>query len=265
MSRPASFFRIKRVEITMARYEYIPSLYDIRFELPETNRQSDEFFYATINGEQLRFNIHDYDTLYAVPWLYDIALYHGLKCRTPTEMADAIDGVWTEAGVDRDRLRVLELGAGSGGFGQELRRIGARRLEALDISSLAAHAAGRDRPSLYDFYHVDDLTDLGEDVLDALQAASFNVVAMASATGWGNHIPMAGFEQAFKLLECDGWFIFHVKPNDPDPECIELCQWIERKVKDGELGHVYRESHFHRRSSNGGDIFYDVVIGRKST
>ena len=62
----------------MARYEYIPSLYDIRFELPETNRQSDEFFYATVNGEQLRFNIHDYDTLYAVPWLYDIALYHGL-------------------------------------------------------------------------------------------------------------------------------------------------------------------------------------------
>jgi hypothetical protein len=112
---------------------------------------------------------------------------------------------------------------------------------------------------------VDDLTHLREDVLDALQAASFNVIAMASATGWGNHIPLAGFEQAFKLLECDGWFIFHVKPNDPDPECIELCQWIERKVKDGELRHVYRESHFHRRSSNGEDIFYDVVIGRKST
>jgi len=247
----------------MAQYDYIPRLYDVRFEQPETNRQSDEFFLATIDGDERRFNIHDYDTLYAVPWLYDIALYHGLKCRTPTEMADAIDGVWTDADVDRPGLKVLELGAGSGVFGQELRRIGAGRLEAIDISNLAAQAASRDRPGLYDAYYVDDLTQLRDEVQNALRATRFNVVAMASATGWGNHIPMDGFQRAFELLEPGGWFIFHVKPNDPDPECIELCQWIDQKVDAGELNQNYRASHFHRRSSNGQDIFYDVVIGKK--
>ena len=247
----------------MTEYDYIPKVYNLKFEQPGTSRQSDEFFTATIEGKERRFNIHDYDTLYAVPWLYDIALYHGLECRTPTEMANAIDGVWADEKVDRQALRVLELGAGSGAFGQELRRIGVGRLEALDISNLAAQAGGRDRPNLYDDYHVDDLTQLKDEVHAALCLAKFNVVAMASATGWGNHIPLDGFEQAFKLLQPSGWFIFHVKPNDPDPECIELCNWIERKFKDGELRQRYRASHFHRRSSNGQDIFYDVVIGTK--
>ena len=247
----------------MAQYDYIPSLYGVRFEEPETSRQSDEFFIATVAGAERRYNIHDYDTLYAVPWLYDIALYHGLECRTPTEMATAIDGVWAEAQVDRSALRVLELGAGSGAFGHELRRLGIGRLEAIDISVQAELAAQRDRAGLYDAYHVDDLTRLQDDVRSALLATKFNVVAMASATGWGNHIPVEGFERAFEFLQPGGWFIFHVKPNDPDPECIELCRWIEGKFADGALRQSYRASHFHRRSSNGQDIFYDVVIGTK--
>lgn len=248
----------------MAHYDYIPKLYDVRYEPPETTRQSDEFFVATIDGETRRYNIHDYDTLYAVPWLYDIALYHNLACRTPTEMAAAIDQVWTAANVDRAGLRTLELGAGSGAFGHELRALGVGRLEAIDISAAAAVAAGRDRPGLYDAYHVDDLTALSPDVRAALEAAEFNVVAMASATGWGNHIPLEGFQRAFDLLRPGGWFIFHVKPNDPDPECIELCRWIEGKAADGELAQRYRASHFHRRSSNGQDIYYDVVIGERA-
>ena len=247
----------------MSQYDYIPNLYDVLYEAPESTRQSDEFFLATVDGKRRRYNIHDYDTLYAIPWLYDIALYHALVCRTPTEMSAAIDRVWTDENVDRASLRTLELGAGSGAFGHELRKLGVGRLEAIDISKPAALAAGRDRPGLYDAYHVDDLTALGPETRSKLEAAEFNVVAMASATGWGNHIPLAGFERAFELLQPEGWFIFHVKPNDPDPECIELCAWIDRMAREGELRQAYRASHFHRKSSNGQDIHYDVVIGAK--
>lgn len=249
----------------MADYDYIPKLYDVRFEEAESNRQSDEYFLADVNGETRRFNIHDYDTLYAVPWLYDIALYHNLACRTPTEMAAAIDKTWRENGVDRGSLRVLELGAGSGAFGHELKyRLGVTHLEAIDISPQAAAAAERDRTGLYETYHVDDLTALSKPTRELFAATAFNVVAMASATGWGNHIPVAGFEASFDILEPGGWYIFHVKPNDPDPECIELCAWVDDKVATGQLNQKYRASHYHRQSSNGGDIYYDVVIGVKT-
>lgn len=249
----------------MDAYAYIPKLYNVEFEPPETDRQSDEFFWAEVDGARRRFNIHDYATLYRVPWLYDIALYHNLVCRTPTEMSAAIEKVWQAERLDRTGLRALELGAGSGAFGHELRHtLGIPYLEAVDICPEAAEAANRDRPRLYDAYHVDDLTDLRPETEKALRKAEFNVVAMASATGWGNHIPLAGFEKSFELLVSGGWYIFHVKPNDPDPECIELCAWVEDKVASGKLVQKHRGSHFHRKSSNGGDIYYDVVVGVKA-
>lgn len=249
----------------MADYDYIPKLYNVRFENPGSARQSDEHFLADVDGETRRFNIHDYASLYRVPWLYDIALYHFLECRTPTEMVPPIGVVWDEAEVDPSRLRVLELGAGSGAFGHELKyNLGVGRIEGLDIAPEAAEAAARDRAALYDAYHVVDLTALTSDQEATLRAAAFDVVAMASATGWGNHIPVAGFETGFDLLTPGGWFIFHVKPNDPDPECVALCAWVDEKIASGALSQRYRKAHFHRRSSGGGDIFYDVVVGVKA-
>ncbi|MEM7776856.1 MAG: class I SAM-dependent methyltransferase [Pseudomonadota bacterium] len=248
----------------MSRYAYIPELYDVRFQAPETSRQSDEYFSADIDGKRKLFNIHDYATLYRVPWLYDVALYHTLACRTPTEMSDAIANVWSQAHVDPAGLRVLELGAGSGAFGYELRHaLNVGHLEAIDICPEARLAAERDRAGLYDRYHVDDLTHLRAETKAAFDATQFNVVSVASATGWGNHIPLAGFQTGFNILVSGGWFIFHVKPHDPDPECVQLCLWIDELIRSDHLKQIYRGSHFHRRSSNGTDIFYDVIIGRK--
>jgi SAM-dependent methyltransferase len=179
-------------------------------------------------------------------------------------MSAAIDRVWKALEVDRSKLRALELGAGSGAFGHELRHtLHIPHLEAIDICPEAAEAAMRDRAGLYDAYHIDDLTKLSPTAEVALSKAAFNVVAMASATGWGNHIPLAGFETSFDLLVPGGWYIFHVKPNDPDPECIELCAWVANKVESGAMDQKYRGSHFHRKSSNGSDIYYDVVVGVK--
>lgn len=246
------------------RYAYIPQLYNLRYEQPEGGKQSEENFLADVDGETRRFNIHDYASLYAVPWLYDIALYHNLRCETPTEMAEAIKGVWDEHKVNTAGMRMLELGAGSGAFGHELRNtLKVGHLVGLDIEPLAREAALRDRKGLYNDYYVADLTALG-DAKQSLLDEKYDCVGMASATGWGNHIPVEGFEQGFQLLQPGGWFIFHVKPNDPDPECIALNEWVIDKVESGQLNEKYRASHFHRQSSGGGDIFYDVVLGVKA-
>lgn len=252
-----------RTEIDPA-YSYIPKLYNLRYENPEGDKQSEEFFLADVDGETRRFNIHDYASLYAVPWLYDIALYHNLRCETPTEMSAAIKAVWKEHGVDTGALKMLELGAGSGAFGHELRHtLGVGHLVGLDIEPKAKVAALRDRTGIYDDYLVADLTALGE-TKQKLLDEQYNCVGMASATGWGNHIPVAGFEEGFSLLQSGGWFIFHVKPNDPDPECIALNDWVVDKVQSGQLNEKYRASHFHRESSGGGEIYYDVVLGVKA-
>ncbi|MEL6316754.1 MAG: methyltransferase domain-containing protein, partial [Pseudomonadota bacterium] len=230
-----------------------------------SSKQSDEFFFAKIGGEDVRFNIHDYDSLYQHAWLYDIVLYKYLKCGTPSEIVSAMTEVWSSHDIDPSSIRMLEIGAGSGPFGQELKEtVKVGHLVGLDISPHARTAALRDRPTIYDDYLVADLTALEAPDRDRLATAQLNCVGVASATGWGNHIPVAGFQSAFEMLPSGGWFIFHVKPNDPDPECIELCNWVETKAANGEMDQKYRRSHFHRNRSDGETIYYDVVIGRKT-
>ncbi len=239
--------------------------YSIKLLEPTSSRQSDEFIEGSFDGKRTRFNLHDYEFMYNHPLLYDIVLYDYLKCRTPDEIAAVVKRVWEANDVDASSIRMLEIGAGSGAFGECMRSVvGVGELVGLDISATAMKAAKRDRPSIYDDYVVADLTALGSVVEGKLRDSRFSCIGVASATGWGNHIPVAGFENAFDLLTPGGWFIFHVKPNDPDPECIELCRWIDKKIESGQAEQKYRGSHFHRLRTTGSEIFYDVVLVTRS-
>lgn len=239
--------------------------YSIKLLEPTSSRQSDEFIQGDFDGETITFNLHDYNFMYKHPLLYDIVLYDYLKCRTPDEIASVVKQVWEANKVSASTVRMLEIGAGSGAFGECMKSmVGVGELVGLDISAAAMEAARRDRPSIYDEYIVADLTALSPAVESQLRDFRFSCVGVASATGWGNHIPVAGFEKAFDLLIPGGWYIFHVKPNDPDPECVELCQWIETKIQSGQATQIYRGSHFHRLRTTGSEIFYDVVVAVKA-
>ena len=82
--------------------------------------------------------------------------------------------------------------------------------------------------------------------------------------GLPNHIPVEGFQNAFDLLDDHGWFVFHVKPNDPDPECVALNEWIDQLIDRGEIQNVVRDEIFHRWNTAGDKIYYSYVIGQKA-
>jgi len=227
----------------MINFDKYIDLYDIQLKSEEGSvAQSDEIFTAQIDGNTVEFSMHDYRSMYRVPWLYDSMIFDKLNCQTPYNLADRVKKYIDENWTNGETLRILEIGAGSGAFGEALkdRNIG-DIIWGLDIIEEAKLAADRDRPGVYDNFLVADLCTLGDEIEHEVSQLSPNCVAVASATGWGNHIPVAGFENAFRLLGPNGLFVFHVKPNDPDPECIALNKWIEKKIDTREMIDAERE------------------------
>ncbi|WP_123658970.1 methyltransferase domain-containing protein [Salinisphaera japonica] len=227
--------------------------------------QSAEGFSAIVDGTRTNFKMHDYPSMYRVPGLYDAMMFGMLGCRTPALLAKVVE-VCLEASAFNGSIRMLEIGAGSGAFAEQIRRRNfiVERLVGLDIHEEARSAAERDRPGVYDDYLICDLTRLDRHVAERIKDLSPNCVAVASATGWGNHIPVAGFQAAFDHLSDQGWFVFHVKPNDPDPECIALNEWITQLIASGSILNPTRGRIFHRENVDGNPIFYDYIVGQKA-
>ncbi len=235
-------------------------------ELPDAKSltQGEEFFFFRQEGEEKKMKLHDYEDIYQVPFLYEKVLYDLLKCNTPNAISDLLEQAIEKSNQKPEDMKVLELGAGSGIFGEHLKNMGFGYVAGLDIYEVAKEAAYRDRPDLYDHYYVDDLTDLKPASIKDIEEKKYDVVAVASATGWGNHIPTKGFENAFQLLPEDGLFVYHVKRDDQDPECVDLCNWIDEKIEKGHLEVKAEDKCFHRYSLENEPIYYDVIIGQKS-
>lgn len=237
--------------------------YSIRFPDLSDLPQGDEFFFLKANGKEKKLKLHDYEEIYKYPMLYEKVLYELLKCNTPHAICNLFSDALTKSSVNPNDLNVLEIGAGSGIFGEYLKNMGINSLAGLDIYEVAKEAAMRDRPGLYRDYYIADLTKLPKEICTEIKDKQYNCVAVASATGWGNHIPVIGFEAAFNLLVEGGWFVYHVKRDEEDPDCLELCEWIDKLIAKNELQLKEKESCFHRYSIDNKPIYYDVIIGTK--
>src|SRR5439155_9831413 len=94
---------------------------------------------------------------------------HGiLECQSPDVIAKLLKEELQQHGYEPDSLRVLDLGAGNGLVGERLRNIGVGTLVGVDIIAEAREAAMRDRPDVYDEYHVADMTALPTEVHERL-------------------------------------------------------------------------------------------------
>ncbi|MEX2627392.1 MAG: methyltransferase domain-containing protein [Ilumatobacteraceae bacterium] len=237
----------------------------MQFPVAESDHldQDETYFYLFEDGQQTRLRFHDYGAIYDRPGLYEQLFNDRLKCESPSKVASILQSAVTQAGEVSSRLRVLDLGAGNGIMGEELRRLGVARLLGADIIPEAANACFRDRPSLYDDYLVCDLATIDDETAEELRSWSLDCLTTVAALGFGD-IPPLAFVNAFNLIRPDGWVAFNIKQSFLDrSETAEPSPTIRELVFTDYLEIHHLERYRHRLSIEGDPIFYYAIAGRK--
>jgi predicted TPR repeat methyltransferase len=208
--------------------------------------------------------LHDYDRIYGKPGLYEQVVYDRLKCQSPACVADVLRQSVEQAGQEPSELRILDLGAGNGMVGEELKKSALSRLVGVDIIPEAKEATDRDRPGVYDAYYVADFTSLSEKQLADLQSWQFNALICVAALGFGD-IPVEAFVNAFNLVSKNGWVAFNVKESFLDRSDKSGFSRLIRELIFSEYLDLYQLRRYrHRFSLEGEPLYYFALGGRKN-
>jgi SAM-dependent methyltransferase len=236
--------------------------------LPDVERgpqldQDEEWCDAVIDGERVRIRFHDYHLIYDMPGLYEQLFYDMLECTSPRVVRTLLARVLKEQGIEPADLRVLDVGAGNGMVGEEIRALGAGAIRGVDIIEEAARAAERDRPEVYDDYVVADLTTLAPEQRGALAADNLNTMTTVAALGFGD-IPPAAFSTAFNLIQTPGLLVFNIKEDfvAADDES-GFNRLIKRMFAEKVIVPLAEEHYRHRLSVRGEPLYYVAFIARK--
>ncbi|NNL85424.1 MAG: class I SAM-dependent methyltransferase [Myxococcales bacterium] len=224
----------------------------------------DEVYFYVQNGESReKLRLHDYDRIYSVPGLYEQVVYDRLKCQSPSVVADVLRFAVSQSDQRLTELRVLDLGAGNGVAGDEIKKQGVSRLVGVDIIPEARDAANRDRPGTYDAYYVMDFSDLSPDDRDELKSWSLDCLVSVAALGFGD-IPPRAFIEAFNLIGKGGWVAFNVKDTFLDRRDDSGFSQLIRELIFSEYLDVYQLQRYrHRFSIEGEPLYYFALGGAK--
>ena len=226
--------------------------------------QDESYFFLTESGAKRKIRLHDYDQIFDRPGLYEQVVYDRLGCQSPTKVAQALEYA---VSLSRDRiteLRALDLGAGNGMMGDELRRLGATRLVAIDIIDEARTATERDRPGVYDDYLIVDLTCLDEDRRARLADWRLNCLVSVAALGFGD-IPPRAFLEALNLVEPRGWVAFNIKETFFEHSDVTGFSRLIRELVFSDYLDLYSLQRYrHRYSVDGTPLYYFAVAARKN-
>ncbi|MCB9855394.1 MAG: class I SAM-dependent methyltransferase [Phycisphaerales bacterium] len=213
--------------------------------------------------EWRRIGFHDYDELFSIPGLYEKVIYDILQCNSPNVVVDLLDKALKDAGESMRNLRAIDLGAGNGIVGELLAERGTGYLVAVDIIKEAKLATKRDRPDVYESYHVVDLTNLSPEEKRQLAACSFNCMICVAALGFGD-IPTEAFTNAFNLVNDDGWIAFNIKEEFLGrQDASGFSELINKVIADGTLDIRMRQRYQHRLATDREPIYYVAFAGRK--
>ena len=243
--------------------ESIP--FAVRFPTECEFDQDGEWCELYEGGSWRKLRLHDYHEIYRVPGLYEHLFSGLLRCTSPQRVVGLLADVMRQDGALTTELSVLDVGAGNGLIGEQLRLIGARKLVGLDLIPEAAEAAGRDRPGLYDDYVVGDLCALQPDQVDLLEKASFNALTTVSALGFGD-IPPRAFANAVNFIADDGWLAFNIRDTFlTGDDSTGFCRLI-RALSSHDVIRIdaYRR-YSHRLSVEGQPLHYVAMVARKLT
>jgi predicted TPR repeat methyltransferase len=240
--------------------------YDLTFpEADTTNDQDSEFCEVRVNGASKRIRFHDYHEIYALPGLYEQLFYDELKCVSPTVLTELLTDTMGETGVDPGNIDALDIGAGNGMVAEELVNRGIRSVVGVDIIEEAAEAAERDRPEVYDDYHVADLTDLPADVETTMVERGFSCMTTCAALGFGD-IPPLAFAVSLNLLADDAWVAFTIKDRfmeGDEEEASGFSTLVNQLCDSGRLEVLAQKKYRHRMAVDGRELHYIAVIARK--
>jgi predicted TPR repeat methyltransferase len=226
---------------------------EVRFARGPEVEQDEEWCEALVDGAVRRFRFHDYAAIFAVPGLYERIFHDLLECTSPRVLAELL------AEVVREPVRVLDLGAGNGIVGEELRaHVPVAALHAVDLLPEAAAAAARDRPGVYDSYTVADLT---------AQTLPLEVDALVvcAALGFGD-IPPEVFSAASALVRRPGLVGYTIKEEflgaaDRSGFAALLADLESR----GELVPLRERRYVHRLTMQGDPLHYVARVCRAQT
>jgi len=225
--------------------------------------QDQEWCEIVVNGQKHRIRFHDYSDVFGIPGLYEELFYGKLECCSPSYLSNLLESVVRENGDQPDGFRVLDVGAGNGMVGEELKNLGVDSVIGIDIIRAAKNATDRDRPEVYDDYLVADLTDLPEDEEEQLRRADANCLTTVAALGFGD-IPPLAFAKALDLISTPGWLAFNLKEDFlRERDTSGFSRLIRRLNRDGYIQTLCSRRYQHRISINGEPLYYVAVVARK--
>lgn len=238
----------------------------IQFPKPglSTTPQDEAYFYLQGSGGQRKIRFHDYDEIYQIQGLYEQIFYDRLKCSSPSKVASILESSVKQTDINFSELRILDLGAGNGMMGEELKKRGVSRLIGVDIIPEAYDATVRDRPGLYDAYYVEDFTKLSAEKKEEISSWQCDCMVTVAALGFGD-IPTRAFIEAFNIIKEQGWVTFNIKDtflNIGDE--TGFSKTIRELIFSKYLDVYHIERYRHRLSIEGEPLYYFAIAGRKN-
>lgn len=224
--------------------------------------QDEEWCEIEIAGERRRIRLHDYGAIYAIPGLYEQIFYDRLDCQSPRVVCGLLAELLEREGVDPGSLRALDFGAGNGMVGELLAAAGIEQIDGIDLLPEARDAALRDRPGLYDDYHVLDLSTLDREERREL-SSRYDVMSCVAALGFGD-VPPIAFAEAFNMVHSPGWVAFNIRERFLDAaDPAGFGAFIGRMLAEGVLEERARVSYTHRVSVAGKPLPYLAIVATK--
>ena len=230
-----------------------------------TLEQNEEWLWVSDNGvKKRRLRLHDYATIYDMPGLYERLFCDMLKSRSWEVIPNMLSYEINKSSKEGDSLRVLDFGAGNGMVGEALlSQTDCELMIGVDILPAAKKATERDRPGVYDEYHVIDMSQIEPATRKELAEYSFNCLVTVAALGFRD-ITTGAFMEAFNLIRNQGWIAFNIKDkfltNQDDTGFARL---IRRMLNDDILDTRFEQKYRHRFSLDGKELYYNAIVGKK--
>jgi hypothetical protein len=248
-----------------------PDLYlqiskDINVSFPEKGEkysQDEEFCTIHLDGIEKRVRFHDYNEVYSIPGLYEKIFYEYLRCCSHKTVCDHFFQELKKHRYSANQLRVLEIGAGNGMVGEQLRQSFVSKIIGIDILIEAKLAAYRDRPKVYDDYYAIDLTEIPKQIEEEILQKKLNSMVSVAALGFDDLPPLA-YAKAFNLISENGWIALNIKDEFlSEKDESGFSKLIKRMIKDGILTINTREKYQHRLATDNTPLYYYAIIGQK--